>query len=131
MKSKIISLNKDRAHFTGQAWMVSKLGLVGDELIIYSIIYGFSQDGKSVFAGSSRYLSFWTGKSRETVLKNLKSLRKRQLIDRIKKPTSLNNSNRYYCDYWATITRFPPDIQEIVLNNWSKKSTTLYPQDIE
>ena len=39
-----------------QGWMVTELGLKGNELIIYAIIAGFSQDGESNFHGSLSYL---------------------------------------------------------------------------
>ncbi len=115
---------------TIEGWMVTNLGLKGDELIIFAIIYGFSQDRKSLYKGSTKYLSFWTGKTKETVLDNLKSLRQKRLIARIKKP-SLKNSKRYFCDYYATITRVEPDIQEKLINNWSKYSPSLFPLEEE
>ena len=33
--------------YTVQGWMVTELGLRGNELAAYAIIYGFSQDGAS------------------------------------------------------------------------------------
>lgn len=117
-------------HIKIQSWMVTKLELKGDELIIYAIIYSFSKSRKRLYTGSTRYLSFWTGKSKETVLKNLKSLRNKRLIARKKKPSSINQ-DRYYCDYWATITRVPEEVQEKLINNWSKYSASLFPQEVE
>lgn len=40
-----------------QGWMINELRLKGNELIIYAIIYGFSQDGQSQFYGSYRYVA--------------------------------------------------------------------------
>lgn len=40
-----------------QGWMINDLKLKGNELILYAIIYGFSQDGKSEYYGSQRYIS--------------------------------------------------------------------------
>lgn len=37
--------------------MVNRLGLKGNTLIIYAIIYGFSQDGESEYHGSMRYIA--------------------------------------------------------------------------
>ena len=37
-------------------WMVTELGLKGNELFLYAIIYGFSQDGETEFSGSLRYM---------------------------------------------------------------------------
>ena len=41
--------------YTVQGWMVTELGLRGNELAAYAIIYGFSQDGASKFQGSLTY----------------------------------------------------------------------------
>lgn len=119
MKSKRSSKPGIGSYLTIQTWMVTKLGLKGDELLIFAIIYGFSQDGISTYKGTTRYLTFWTGKSKETVIKNLKSLRNKKMIERRKVPTSKANSNRYFCDYWATISRFPEEDREKIINNWS------------
>ena len=115
-------------YITIERWMVSNLGLRGDELLIYAIIYGFSQHNNNFFTGSSRYLSFWTGKTKETMLKDLKKLRNKGLIARKKKVSNINE-NRYFCDYYATITRFPEEDQEKVIHNWSKYSPPLFPQE--
>ena len=114
-----------------QDWMVKKLGLQGDELLIYAIIYGFSQDGRSCFTGTTKYLCFWTGRSKETVLKHLKSLRNKKMIEREIIPTSKDKIDRYFCNYWATITRFSPGDKEQVIHNRSKKSTCSFPQVVE
>jgi predicted transcriptional regulator len=59
---------------TIQGWMITDLGLKGNELIIYALIYGFSQDEKSEFTGSLNYLAEWTNSTKQGVMKNLKSL---------------------------------------------------------
>lgn len=118
-------------YLTVQKWMVENFGLHGDELLIYAIIYGFSQDGKSCYTGSSKYLRFWTGKSKETVLNNLKSLRKKNLIARKRKPNNSGNPEFYVYDYWATITRYPEEDQETIIHKWAEFSTTCYPQKDE
>lgn len=41
-------------------FMVQELGLKGNELLVYAIIYGFSQDNESDFHGSLQYLCEWT-----------------------------------------------------------------------
>lgn len=57
-----------------QGWMVKELGLSGNNLIVYAIIYGFSQTDEQYFSGSLRYLSEWTNSTKQGVLKNLKYL---------------------------------------------------------
>ena len=54
--------------------MRDELGLSGVDLLLYAIIYGFSQDGKSCFAGSTKYLQEWTGASEDSVLRHLKKM---------------------------------------------------------
>ena len=65
------------------SFMVDELGLKGNELMIFAIIYGFSQDGESYFKGSLAYLMEWTGASKVTVIKSLKSLVEKGYIEKI------------------------------------------------
>ena len=44
------------------------------ELNIYAIIYGFSQDNGSEFTGSLQYLCDFTGATKPTIIKALKTL---------------------------------------------------------
>lgn len=60
--------------YTVQGWMISELGLKGNALAVYAIVYGFTQDGASEYAGSSRYLCEWLGCSKKTVLDTLARL---------------------------------------------------------
>lgn len=50
------------------------MGLKGNELLVYAIIFGFSQDGKSWFEGTQRYLAEWVGGTIRGIQKNLASL---------------------------------------------------------
>ena len=63
-------------------WMVTELGLKGSELIIYAVIFGFSQDGSTMYTGSAQYLADWTNTTKQSVFKVLKSLTDRKLIIR-------------------------------------------------
>lgn len=67
-------------YITIQGWMRNELDLTGTELIIYAIIYGFSQDGHSRFTGSASYLADWSGATRQSVMNNLKKLLDKDLI---------------------------------------------------
>lgn len=69
-------------YYTVQAWMVNDLGLHGNELAIYAIIYGFSQDGRSEFLGSISYFQEWLGCSRPTAIKALTSLVDKGLVEK-------------------------------------------------
>lgn len=63
-----------------QSFMVNDLKLKGNELLIYAIIYGFSQLEGQVFSGSLQYLADWTNSTKQGVSKNLKSLVNKGLI---------------------------------------------------
>ena len=80
---------KDDNFYTIKGWMLNRLKLKGAQLQIYSIIYGFSQDGESEFTGSLNYLKDWLGVSKPTVIKALQALEDAGLI--IKTPLVINN----------------------------------------
>lgn len=61
-------------------FMVNDLMLRGNELIIFALIYGFSQDGQSEFSGSLSYIQERTGLSKPTVIDILKKLTEKKLI---------------------------------------------------
>lgn len=63
-------------------WMVTELELKGNELIIYALIHGFSQDGKSVFSGGLNYVREWTHLTKRTCMDMIKSLLDKHLIIR-------------------------------------------------
>lgn len=74
---------KDENYINIQGWMVTKLGLKGNALLIYAIIYGFSQDGESMYTGTQGYLAEWTSSSRETIRKTLNMLVEQGYIIRV------------------------------------------------
>lgn len=80
-----------------EAFMVNELKLKGNELFIYAIIYGFSQDDKSVYNGGLQYLADWTNSTKQGVIKVLKSLQQKGLL---RKFETLKN-NVKYCSYKA------------------------------
>ena len=88
----------DYNYYQISGWMINQLGLKGIELQIYAIIYSFSQDGETEFAGSINYLCECTNCSRPTVMKSLS-----QLVDKgfINKKVEIINKvqfNRYSID---------------------------------
>lgn len=80
------------AYYTVQGWMLSELELKGNALAVYAIIYGFSQDGASEYAGSARYLSEWLGCSIRTILSVLADLTERGLLT---KTTTYKNGQTF------------------------------------
>lgn len=76
---------KENTYLTILGWMPTELKLKGTELIVYATIYGFSQDGESVFSGTASYLAKWTQTTRECISRTLKDLVERGLIIKISK----------------------------------------------
>lgn len=72
-----------------QGFMRTELDLKGNELLVYAIIYGFTQDKKQVFSGSLQYLSDFTGASKRTIQDTLQSLVCKGLL--IKYDETINN----------------------------------------
>lgn len=64
----------DRNYIHISAFMIKDLKLKGNELLLYAIIYGFSQDGESSFGGSRNYLSEFLNVSKPTIDSALNSL---------------------------------------------------------
>ena len=81
-----------------QGFMVKELKLKGNELLVYAIIYGFSQCGCGMFNGSRQYLADWTNSTKQGISKNLNSLLEKGLID---KKVDVKNGVRFVY-YWAT-----------------------------
>lgn len=76
-------------------FMVDDLGLKGNELIIFALIYGFCQDGESRFYGSFKYIQNRTGISNYTVNDCLKKLVEKGYL--IKNKESIKGVN--ICSY--------------------------------
>lgn len=86
---------KANNYTTIQGWMRTELGLKGTDLIIYAIIYGFSQTEKQWFTGSRQYLAEWTGCSVRTVQTTLDRMTAEGFLN--KRKGRRNGTN--FCDY--------------------------------
>lgn len=82
-------------YMTIQGWMRTELGLKGNELIVYALIYGFSQTEAQWFTGSRQYIAEWTGCSIRTVQNILDKLTNDGLIVKRKG----RRKGAYFCDY--------------------------------
>lgn len=101
-----------------QGWMVSELGLKGNSLLIYAIIYGFSQAEGQVFSGSLQYLADWTNSTRQGALRILKNLIEAGLI--IKKEKIVNGVK--FCEYCCqnvnrVLTKCEQGVNKMLTNN--------------
>lgn len=86
---------KRENYITIQGWMISDLDLKGTELLVFALIYGFSQDEQTYFRGGLQYICDWAGGTKPTIMKILKSLEDKKLI--IKK--EIYNNNVKFCWY--------------------------------
>jgi DNA-binding Lrp family transcriptional regulator len=64
--------------------MLEDLKLSSNNLLLYALIYGFSQDGKSTYNGSYDYISKLLNISRRTVINTIEDLSEKGLIKVIK-----------------------------------------------
>jgi len=87
-------MDKQR-YITIQEWML-ELGIKGSELLVFALVYGFSQDGETAFKGSAAYIAHWLGGvKKDTAYDVLKRLVEKGLIvkqERIEKGIK-------FCDY--------------------------------
>lgn len=73
---------KEGNYINIQSFMVNDLNLKGNELLVYAIIYGFTQNYEDKFTGGLQYLCDWTSSTKQGIIKNLKSLVDKGLIEK-------------------------------------------------
>ena len=78
-------------------WMREELDLKGNELLVYALIHGFSQESQGCFFGSLEYISRACGCSRGTTIGTLKNLQSKGLL----KKRELIENNVKICQYTA------------------------------
>lgn len=94
---------RDSHFITILAPMITRLKLKGNELLVFALIHGFSQDGESRFKGSLKYLIEWTGLDKTTVIKILKSLVEKQYINKFEYEKNKVRYCEYTTNYWAAL----------------------------
>lgn len=112
-----------------QGWMCNELGLKGNELLIYALIYGFSQDGESAFHGSREYIANTFNISKPTVDKALNNLLSADLIIKYES-CDFNTPNAYSVNvevvkklYWGSKETLLGGSKETLLNKSSNSNT--------
>lgn len=76
-------------YYVIQGWMINQFHLSGNELLVYAIIYGFSQQKDQKYNGTIQYLADATCSTKMTVNRSLNSLIEKGLI--IKSQKEFNN----------------------------------------
>lgn len=96
------NLLADNNYILIQSFMVKDLKLKGTELLIYAIIYGFSQNEDNWYTGKLQYLADWTQNSKRNVINILNSLIERGLI---RKESEILKNGMTFPKYSANFTR--------------------------
>lgn len=89
----------DNNYINIQSFMVKDLKLKGNELLVYAIIFGFSQTEETAFTGGLQYLAEWTNSTKQGVIKNLKSLAEKGFIVKDERYVS----GVKFCEYRSTL----------------------------
>ena len=93
---------KEGNYITIQSFMIKELELKGNELLVYAIIYGFSQTENQYYTGSRQYLATWCNSTRYGVDKALKKLLDKGLIEKDEE----YKNNIKYCKYRITQSEY-------------------------
>lgn len=116
--AKQIKVREDN-YFAVQGWMVTELKLKGNALMLYAIIYGFSQTTNTAFTGSVDYLCEWLGGvSRPTVINTLDNLVKQGLL------TKSNATYNFSSKTAEAITQMVCDDMEIPVGSLAQTGLT-------
>lgn len=86
---------KNTNYYIVHGWMINELGLKGNDLLIYAIIYGFSQDGSSEFTGSLNYLVKFVNSTKQTIINSLKHLTEIGALRKTERPINGQNFPTY------------------------------------
>ena len=113
-------------------WMLD-LNLNARELLVYAIIYGFSQDGEGYYYGSFSYLAEWLGirNSSQNVIRYLKPLVEKNLV--VKKEGT-SRLNQKLCLYRTVENKGKiinnPEVDYIIIQSWMLNSMHLNGKDL-
>ena len=108
-----------------QGWMRNELNLKGNELMVYALIYGFSQDDETEYVGSVGYIADWIGSTKQTVFNTLRSLCEKNLLC---KREEYRNGVKF-CSYKSIL---PPvkNFDKGVVKNFDGGSQKIRPNNI-
>jgi len=118
---------KPENFYTVFGWMVEELGK--NEIPVYAIIYGFSQDGEGEYTGSLKYLCSLTKQSLSTVKRTLEGLVEKGWIK--KRTTKIanvtfNSYRRVHGEPPQVIVNSPPGHDELAPQVIVSSNSKLY-----
>jgi len=100
------------SYFVIESWMSRKLGLSGNFLSVYALIYGFSRDGQSCYYGTYSYIKELTGiTSDKTVTNVLNYLVKHKFLIKEERYASTGKSNGYKANLDILSCKEEPKVQ--------------------
>ena len=112
---------KDHNYIVIQGWMCTELK--GNELLIYALIYGFSQDGESTYSGGRKFIADTFNISLPTVDKALKSLTDNGYIEKI--PMDINGVQfNHYKNSWGVVKKLSGGSKETFPYNINNNKNT-------
>jgi len=94
MKKQAIRLNKN--YIVVESWMTQELRLSGNELLVYAIIYGFSQTKNQVCTCGDEYMATWLNVATRSIVRSKNQLIARKLIEKV-----YNDQDKRKCGYIA------------------------------
>lgn len=106
-------------------WMCNGLKLSSNELLVYAVVYGFSQDGESRYYGGRGFLARTLNISKPTVDKALSSLCEKGFIHRIETERNGVKFHEYFADLQVVKKLYHPkedDVDRQVTSLDSKES---------
>ena len=112
---------RDDQHIRQYGWMRTRLDLKGNDLIVFSIIFGFSFASVGWYTGGRSGLAKWCGATTSGIDKNLKSLLNRKLILKEKSGEAFYSKCRYRCNFKEVERITGLDVQEIHTDNCSSR----------
>ena len=124
----------DNNYYVISGWMINKLELSNTELMVFAIIYGFCQhdEVEGNYHGSLQYLADFTGTTKQTIIKVLKSLTAKKYI----KMSESYQNNVKFCTYKINTTvvekltgsqkSLPGGSQKSLPNNETLDNESLY-----
>lgn len=117
-----------------QGWMVTELGLKGNDLMVYALINGFTREQNTYFTGSLQYVADWLNIERRSVTRTLKRLVEQDLL--LKEETYVNGVK--FCKYKAirpsegcsqnedTIDKMSPGKNDMAIDKMSPNNIDIY-----
>jgi hypothetical protein len=97
---------KNENYINIQGWMVNQLGLKGNKLTLYALIYGFSQDGENEYKASFKYIGKALGVTDRQAVNIINWLVDNNYIIKTQGGGEDNNSYKYNPDLCKNFT--PP-----------------------